>query len=89
MDEATKPTQRAAKDNPWYRLATLHGEPANTRDDYALIAKNRETWNRWMAPRLPEALKTTLREEGWSDQELTPFSWVAGLAPRNHHAAPH
>ena len=68
MDEE-KPKQKAAKDNPWYRLATLHGEPGDE-----LAAKNRETWNRWMAPRLSDALKTALREKGWSDKELTPFS---------------
>lgn len=50
-------------------LATLYGEPGDE-----LAAKNRETWNRWMAPRLSGALKTALREKGWSDKELTPFS---------------
>jgi hypothetical protein len=50
--------KRAAKDNSWCRLAML----------------NRETWNRWMAPRLSDERKTSLREKGWSDTELTPFS---------------
>jgi hypothetical protein len=61
VDEETKP-KRAAADNPWFRLATLHGEPANLDDKRA--AKNRETWNRWLAPRLPEELKAALLDPG-------------------------
>jgi len=34
MDEETKP-KRAAKDNPWYRLATSHGEPADYNGEIA------------------------------------------------------
>jgi hypothetical protein len=51
MDEETKP-KRKAKDNPWYQLATLHGEPAALDDEVA--AKNRLTWNRWMARRISD-----------------------------------
>lgn len=71
MDEATKP-KRKAQDNPWYRLATLHGEPVNHFDE--CVAKNRETWNRWMAPRLSDEVKAALRAKGWPYQNLTPFS---------------
>ena len=46
-DEERKP-KRKAGDNPWYRLATLHGEPSEPDDEIA--ARNRLTWNRWMAP---------------------------------------
>ena len=70
-DEETKP-KRQAKDNPWYRLATLHGEPSGSHDEIA--QKNRVTWNRWMASRVSDDLKTALREKGWSDDELKPFS---------------
>jgi uncharacterized protein YjbI with pentapeptide repeats len=70
-DKGTKP-KRKAKDNPWYRLATLHGEPSKSDDEIA--EKNRVTWNRWMASRIPDEIKTALREKGWSDEELTPFA---------------
>jgi hypothetical protein len=46
MDEETKP-KRAAK--AWYKLATFHGVPEGSYDEIA--AKNRVTWNRWMASR--------------------------------------
>jgi hypothetical protein len=71
MDEETKP-QRKAKHNPWYRLATFHGVPSRPGDEIA--RKNRVTWNRWMASRISDELKTVLRGKGWSDEELTPFS---------------
>jgi uncharacterized protein YjbI with pentapeptide repeats len=64
------PQQKAARDNPWYRLATLHGEPATARDERA--AKNCETWNRWMAPRLSDAGRGALRQRTGLDH--TPFS---------------
>jgi uncharacterized protein YjbI with pentapeptide repeats len=60
VDEETKP-KRKAKDNPWYRLATLHGEPSSLDDDVA--ARNRATWNRYMASAI-----------GDSPEELRPFS---------------
>jgi uncharacterized protein YjbI with pentapeptide repeats len=64
--------KRKAKDNPWYRLATLHGQPSHSDDEIA--AKNRVTWNRSMATGLPADLKTTLLAKGWTGEELTPFS---------------
>jgi uncharacterized protein YjbI with pentapeptide repeats len=63
-DDGTKP-RRKAKDNPWYRLATLHGEPSRASDEIA--GKNRATWNRWMASRLSDDVRASLLEE------LTPF----------------
>ena len=70
-DDETKP-RRKAKDNPWYRLATLHGEPSDTNDEIA--GKNRVTWNRWIASQLTDNLKTMLLEaECCSHEELTPF----------------
>jgi hypothetical protein len=70
MDEETKP-KRKAKDNPWYRLATFHGEPAAPDDEVA--AKNRVTWNRWMAPRIPDDLRAALLEKGHTLKELEPL----------------
>ena len=64
--------KRKAKDNPWYRLATLNGEPSSRDDEVA--AKNRVVWNRWMASRLSEGFKATLLEKGWTSEELTPFT---------------
>jgi hypothetical protein len=87
VDVETKP-KRKAKDNPWYRLATLHGEPSEPHDEIA--ARNRLTWNRWMAPRISDDLRADLLKKvppamrwallpiqqhlGWTDEELTPFS---------------
>src|SRR5690349_13083725 len=71
MDEETKP-KRKAKDNPWYRLATMHGEPADFRDK-EVVAKNRVTWNRWMASRIRDDLRADLLEKGHTPQELEPL----------------
>jgi hypothetical protein len=69
-DDETKP-----QDNPWYRLATFHGERSDPDDIHDEIAgKNRVTWNRWMVSRLTDDLKTELLEAGrCSAEELTPF----------------
>jgi hypothetical protein len=47
---------------------------ASHRSDEEVAQENRVTWNRWMAARISDELKTALREKGWSDDELTPFS---------------
>ena len=71
MDEETKP-KRKAKDNPWYKLATFHGEPKDADDEVAV--KNRVTWNRWMASRIPDDLRAALLEKGHhTPEELKPF----------------
>jgi pentapeptide repeat protein len=57
--------------NPWYKLATLHGEPKHYEDK--VVAENRVTWNRWMAPRIPDDLKAVLLKKGYTLKELTPF----------------
>jgi uncharacterized protein YjbI with pentapeptide repeats len=69
-DLAEKPRIKA-KDNPWYRLATLHGEPSDVDE---IAGKNRVTWNRWMASQLTDDLKTKLLEAGCPAEELTPYS---------------
>jgi uncharacterized protein YjbI with pentapeptide repeats len=73
-DEPVKEQEpkRGANDSPWYRLATLHGQPSASADEIAI--KNRVTWNRWMAPRVPAGLKNTLIAKGWMGEELTPLT---------------
>jgi hypothetical protein len=78
-DDEAKP-KRKATDNPWYRLATFHGEPSQLNDEIAV--KNRKTWNRCVASRiLSENQRAALLKhfnaailKGWSSEELTPFS---------------
>jgi pentapeptide repeat protein len=71
MDDGARP-RRKAKDNPWYRLATFHGEPARAND--GRTAQNRAIWNRWIAPRLTDDLRAALLKKGHTAEELTPFS---------------
>jgi uncharacterized protein YjbI with pentapeptide repeats len=47
MSDSEKPELRPANDNPWYCLATLHGEQAVDGWDRELAEKNRRDWNRW------------------------------------------
>lgn len=50
MSDAETPPLRPANENPWYCLATLHGEQQlNDRSDWdrELAEKNRLAWNRW------------------------------------------
>jgi uncharacterized protein YjbI with pentapeptide repeats len=70
-DEEAKHRGKAA-DNAWYKLATLHGLPGEK--DGEIKRKNRVTWNRWVAQELPDDIKTTLLQNGWTEEELTPFS---------------
>ena len=41
--------------------------------DDEVATKNRVTWNRWMAPRIPDDLKAVLLKKGYTLHELTPF----------------
>src|SRR6476646_4060550 len=70
MDEETKP-KRKAKENPWYKLATFHGEPKDADDEVAV--KNRVTWNRWMARLISDDLRAALLEKGHTPEELEPL----------------
>src|SRR5438874_1857492 len=45
--EIDKPALRAANNNPWYCLATLHGEQPADRLDNELAAKNHQAWHDW------------------------------------------
>ncbi|WP_439407939.1 pentapeptide repeat-containing protein [Bradyrhizobium sp. DASA03076] len=48
---------RPANDNPWYCLATLHGEQPLDGFDRELAEKNRQSWNRWLGD-MPEGDRT-------------------------------
>src|SRR4051794_9885620 len=70
-DEPAETPKRDANENPWYRLATLYGEPAS--DDRELQARNRVAWNRFMAGRLTGEARAKLMETGrYSAEELRP-----------------
>jgi hypothetical protein len=61
-----------ANDNPWYVLATFHGEQKgeNLRDiDRDLYERNRQFWNCWMAADLPDEEQQRLLDKGWVTQE--------------------
>jgi hypothetical protein len=76
MSDADKPALRQAKDNPWYCLATLHGEQAAAVDQYdsELRVKNRQAWNRWIARALTDERRTELVKDGFPEPELAPLS---------------
>jgi len=75
MSDAEKPELRRANDNPWYCLATLHGEqPAQEDWDKDLAAKNRMAWNRWMAGVLSDEQRADLVKKGFSEAELVPLT---------------
>jgi hypothetical protein len=83
MDEEAKPDvenpskpKRKARDNPWYRLATLYGEP-DPHDPLfqEKLLKNRMTWNRWVASLISEEQRAALIDtKRFSAEELTPLS---------------
>lgn len=61
-----------ANDNPWYVLATFHGEQQGVdwRDiDKDLHEKNRQFWNCWMAADCPEEKQRRLIDKGWVTRE--------------------
>jgi Pentapeptide repeats (9 copies) len=74
MSDADKPELRQANDNPWYCLATLHGEQAAGEHSDELAAKNRKAWNRWIAGALSEKQRTELVKNGFPEPELAPLS---------------
>jgi Pentapeptide repeats (9 copies) len=91
MTDAAKPQEDApempelkpANENPWYVLATLHGEQLDGagwyNHDSELHARNRLDWNKWAAEALSEnqrnALLARKGKDGsaiYSTDELTP-----------------
>lgn len=85
-DAAPEPVQALtpANQNPWYVLATLHGEQQGTKYrafDKDVHAKNRLTWNRWASGALCEEQRRALRERHdaagqrvYSEEELAPHT---------------
>jgi hypothetical protein len=58
--EPEKPKLTPANKNPWYVLATIHGEQEGDSIDEELAAKNRETWNRYYSEALTDEQKANL-----------------------------
>ncbi len=66
---------RPANENPWYVLATYHGEQTGDEFNEDLHAKNRVVWNRWMAVSLSDEDRQKLIDAGRATEaELTPLS---------------
>ena len=62
-----------AEDNPWYLLATLYGVPGNLQDER--WDRNRRAWNQYFAANLDfETRAQLVKEKGYCEAELTPFS---------------
>jgi uncharacterized protein YjbI with pentapeptide repeats len=74
MSDADKPALRPANDNPWYCLATLHGEQPVDGQDEELAAKNRTAWNRWTATALNDEDRTNFIANGFPAHELFALS---------------
>ena len=62
-----------ANQNPWYCLATVHGEYDGTLNQN-IANRNRETWNRWIAAALSDEQRSELIAKGFSSSELRPLS---------------
>lgn len=68
------PAMQPARTSPWYVLATIHGEQTGVQIDRDLHARNRQTWNRWMAAALSDATKQMLiKERGIDCSDLEPL----------------
>jgi hypothetical protein len=70
---------RPASKNPWYVLATIHGEQTEEGWNEEVEAKNRRIWNGWSCGRLPKSKRAELAKlskldeaalEAWSEPEL-------------------
>jgi uncharacterized protein YjbI with pentapeptide repeats len=62
--------------NPWYILATMHGDQiliGLTPPNRDLIAKNRSSWNRWIAVSLTDEERSFLINFGIPDEDLKPL----------------
>jgi hypothetical protein len=75
-NDADEPELRRANGNPWYCLATIHGEKPTDPEEWGakLAAKNRLGWNRWIATALSDEKRAELVKNGFPELELAPFS---------------
>jgi hypothetical protein len=73
MSDADKPALKPANDNPWYCLATMHGEQAAEFDE-ELASKNRLAWNRWISTDLSDEERASLVKNGFPEPQLAPMS---------------
>ena len=69
---------KPASKNPWYVLATIHGEQTEEGWNEEIAAKNRRIWNGWSCGRLPRPKPAELAKlakldeaglEAWSETE--------------------
>ena len=79
MADNTQSELIPGNDNPWYRLATTHGEKDSEHDsiilDERLAARNRATWNRYVNQRINDRQKANLIRLGFTaDQIDTPLT---------------
>ena len=73
MSDADKPELRPANENPWYCLATLHGEQPVDGWYSELTSKNRLAWNRWIATGISAEEREFLVSTGFPAAELKPL----------------
>lgn len=65
---------KPAVENPWYILATVHGEQSGEEIDWDTHAKNRRTWNRWVSAALDDEAKQVLvGKHGVDAADLAPL----------------
>ena len=51
---------KSASQNPWYVLATIHGEQTGAGWNEEIAAENRRIWNGWSCGHLPKAKRAEL-----------------------------
>ena len=56
MSNTKEISLRPANENPWYCLATLHGEQPINRVDRDLADKNVIAWDRWTSGSVTEGI---------------------------------
>ena len=66
---AGAPVPAPASQNPWYILATIHGEPTEEGWNDEIAAKNRRIWNGWSCGHLPKAKRAELAKLAKLDEE--------------------
>ena len=77
---STLPPRASARDNPWYVLATITGEPTGRPDDETLQAANRKVWNSWASQGLSDEEKVEKSQKSVVDpfEGVAPWSEIRG-----------